>query len=353
MPLFMDLHKAGDYAVKPTIEEIKHNHIADLKTQAKYGVRFIQYWINEEAGLVFCLMEAPDKESCIATHRAAHGNMACNIIELKGGDYQTFMGDGRPNEFDIAEHMEGVLDPGNRSIVVAELFARANDAYPFIQLKETAKKMGGREVSFKGRRMRFVFNNAFDALKCAQAFRSALADRMENHFEIRIGISSGAPVTERDSIFADAIQLGDWICDICKNGKIIICSQTSTVTLSASEGSTSNIERLKPADEKFIRSIMPVLSSALSGGTFSIETLGMEVGISQAQLYRKIVGLTGYSPNAFVQELKLRNSLRLLHQEFGNVAQIAFESGFNSPSYFTKSFRKRFGTSPLDQLKGR
>ena len=69
MPLFMDLHKADDYDVKPTVEEIKRNHIADLAVQHKYGVKFLQYWINEEPGLVFCLMEGPDKESCAAVHR--------------------------------------------------------------------------------------------------------------------------------------------------------------------------------------------------------------------------------------------------------------------------------------------
>ena len=64
MPLFMDLHKASDYDTMPTVEDIKKNHIADLAVQHKYGVKFIQYWINEEAGMVFCLMEAPNKEAC-------------------------------------------------------------------------------------------------------------------------------------------------------------------------------------------------------------------------------------------------------------------------------------------------
>jgi len=121
MPLFLDLHKASDYDVKPTIEEIKRNHIADLKTQGKYGVRFIQYWVNEEQGLVFCLMEGPDKESCIATHQEAHGNIACNVIELKGGDYKVFMGDARINEFDITENKDGTFDTGHRTILMTDI----------------------------------------------------------------------------------------------------------------------------------------------------------------------------------------------------------------------------------------
>ena len=61
----------------------------------------------------------------------------------------------------------------------------------------------------------------------------------------------------------------------------------------------------------------------------SIEKLSHVVGVSQAQLYRKVKSLTGISPNAFIHELRLRNSLRLVNRDFGNVAQIAFASGFN------------------------
>ena len=121
MPLFMDLHKASDYEVKPTVDDIKRNHIADLEVQGKYGVKFLQYWINEDAGLVFCLMEAPDKESCIAVHREAHGAMPCNVIELKGGDYMTFIGDeNRVNQFDIVENEDGTVDAGYRIIMVVD-----------------------------------------------------------------------------------------------------------------------------------------------------------------------------------------------------------------------------------------
>src|SRR2546428_3173734 len=105
MPLFMDLHKASDVDDgMPSVEEIKRCHMADLKIQAKYGVRFIQYWINNDAGMFFCLMEGADRESCAAVHQEAHGNMACNIIEVQGGDYNAFMGnESNKNEFDLVE----------------------------------------------------------------------------------------------------------------------------------------------------------------------------------------------------------------------------------------------------------
>ena len=51
----------------------------------KYGVTYHQYWFNEEAGTIYCLMEGPDKESCAATHREANGIIACQIVEVEGG----------------------------------------------------------------------------------------------------------------------------------------------------------------------------------------------------------------------------------------------------------------------------
>src|SRR5688572_28180422 len=148
MPLFMDLHKASDYDVKPTVEEIKQNHIADLEVQHKYGVKFLQYWINEEAGLVFCLMEGPDKESCAAVHREAHGNMPCNVIELQGGDYRTYMGEeSKANEFDIVERTDGTLDTGYRIILVVDLILIDTTELPEKDIDQFIIKYGGRPVN--------------------------------------------------------------------------------------------------------------------------------------------------------------------------------------------------------------
>jgi hypothetical protein len=214
MPLFMDLHKADDYQAKPTIEDIKRNHIADLKTQAKYGVRFIQYWINEDAGLVFCMMEAPDKESCMATHQEAHGDMPCNIIELKGGDYEVFMGNANVNSFDITENIEGGFDTGHRSILVAEIISPPDNVHPYKIFKDVVKKFKGREASNLGGRQKIVFNTSSQAIACAHALQQEFIPLKNQEIELRIGISSGVPVTEHDSIFASAVQLADCLCDV-------------------------------------------------------------------------------------------------------------------------------------------
>ena len=82
MPLFMDTHS---HIEGLTADALAQAHAADLKTQAKYGVKYLRYWFDETNGKVFCLVEAPNKEAAIAVHREAHGLVADAIIEVKEG----------------------------------------------------------------------------------------------------------------------------------------------------------------------------------------------------------------------------------------------------------------------------
>lgn len=82
MPLFMDIHH---HVEGLTADAVAHAHEADLKTQEKYGVKYLRYWFDENTGKVFCLVEAPDKEAAIAVHREAHGLVADEIIEVTEG----------------------------------------------------------------------------------------------------------------------------------------------------------------------------------------------------------------------------------------------------------------------------
>jgi AraC-like DNA-binding protein len=339
----MDLHKASDYDVKPTIDEIKHNHIADLKTQEKYGVKFIQYWVNEDAGQVFCLMEGPDRESCIATHQEAHGNIACNVIELKGGDYRLFLGDAKPNKFDIAENNDGTMDTGYRHILVADILSVGASAKPDI-FTESITAFSGREVNRDNERSTVVFNSAALAIECAKVIR-----QRSNKAEVYIGISSGHPVTGNKGLFEDAIRLANWLCDISVNKQITVLSGMKHLCKDQHKDEHT-FKVLDLSDEQFMTTLMSNVTVG-SPDRVSVEELGQRMGVSKAQLYRKVTALTGQSPSSFIHELRLRNAMKLMLSRYGNVAQVAFASGFNSPSYFTRSFQERFGLSPVSVLR--
>jgi hypothetical protein len=78
----MDIHQHIDGL---TAEAVSNAHAADLKTQQKYGVKYLKYWFDEGTGKVFCLVEAPNKEAAIAVHREAHGLVADDLIEVTEG----------------------------------------------------------------------------------------------------------------------------------------------------------------------------------------------------------------------------------------------------------------------------
>jgi hypothetical protein len=78
----MDIHQ---HVEGLTADAVCQAHQADLKTQEKYGVKYLRYWFNEDSGKIFCLVEAPNKEAAIAVHREAHGLVADEIIEVKEG----------------------------------------------------------------------------------------------------------------------------------------------------------------------------------------------------------------------------------------------------------------------------
>jgi hypothetical protein len=82
MPLFMDIHNKVDGL---TADAVKHAHEADLQTQGKYGVEYLQYWFDEGSGKVFCLVNAPDAEAAAKVHREAHGLEADEIVEVRQG----------------------------------------------------------------------------------------------------------------------------------------------------------------------------------------------------------------------------------------------------------------------------
>ena len=79
MPLFMDVHNMeGDVSAA----DVAKAHQADLDTQGQYGVTYQRYWVDEKAGKIFCLVEAPDAEAAHTVHREAHGLVADEIYEV-------------------------------------------------------------------------------------------------------------------------------------------------------------------------------------------------------------------------------------------------------------------------------
>lgn len=81
---YLDVHQLG--AGKVTAEDVAAAHKKDLAVQDKHGVHFVNYWVDEKSGNVFCLSQAADSGQVISTHREAHGLIPAQTLKVKQGE---------------------------------------------------------------------------------------------------------------------------------------------------------------------------------------------------------------------------------------------------------------------------
>jgi len=108
---------------------------------------------------------------------------------------------------------------------------------------------------------------------------------------------------------------------------------------------------ISASDEQLIKKALDMVEKNLGNPEYSIEDLSRDMCMSRATLYRKITSITGSSPSDFVKNVRLRKAAELLKEGGLSIAEIADQVGFNTPSYFTKSFKKLFGVLPTQYNK--
>lgn len=105
---------------------------------------------------------------------------------------------------------------------------------------------------------------------------------------------------------------------------------------------------LKGQNHSFLEDVLQAIETNMADEDFGMSELSREVGISERQLQRKLKSITNKTPNQMVRSVRLHKAREILQQQVEGISQVAFQTGFSSPSYFTKCFRKEFGVSPSD-----
>ena len=108
---------------------------------------------------------------------------------------------------------------------------------------------------------------------------------------------------------------------------------------------------VKGNDEILMERIMKVINEHLSDSDFNVELLTKEVGISRAQLHRKMKEMTGLPISEFIRNIRLEQAVRLLKEQKINVTQVAYTVGFSNLAHFSTVFRKQFGVSPTEYIE--
>lgn len=114
----------------------------------------------------------------------------------------------------------------------------------------------------------------------------------------------------------------------------------------------SKIKSIAPtkADEEFLKTVTEVIHKNIADTNFNVDTLAGALNMSRSSLHRKIKGMSELTPNEFILLVKLKKAAKYI-QEGYRVNEVCFIVGFNSPSYFSKAFKKQFGISPTEWIQ--
>lgn len=110
----------------------------------------------------------------------------------------------------------------------------------------------------------------------------------------------------------------------------------------------SQVKAVQTQNEKFMEHLQELIDKHLDNPEFSIEMLSSELGISRAQLFRKVKAMTGVTPVDLIRQIRLQKAKQMLRQTDLSVSEIAYSVGFTSSSYFAKCYKDFFGVAPKD-----
>ena len=108
---------------------------------------------------------------------------------------------------------------------------------------------------------------------------------------------------------------------------------------------------VKGYDEELMKRVMKSVNAHLGDCDFNVDTLAQDVGMSRAQLHRKIKELTGVSTAKFVRNIRMEQAERLLREGKVNVTQVAYSVGFSDQAYFSTVFKHYYGVKPSEYGK--
>jgi AraC-like DNA-binding protein len=344
--------------------DVAEAHQKDVLIQQAHHCKCMTYWVDEARGVVFCLIDAPDKPTVEEMHRKAHGLIPHKIIDVKNEVVESFLGRIHdPENAEISDHgLKVFSDSAFRILLITEvsdpvllrhqmgpekadeLLNRQNEI-----IRKEISVHAGREVEYAGQGFIVSFTSAAKAVACALEIQKKMSKKERGLTGFKIAISAGEPVSKSDRLFGDAIQLARRLCTIGTHDQLMIASAVKELLArDFSKLDQHHILSLLPQEESLMELIFNQLDANWQDPGFAVVQFCNKMSMSKSQLYRKTTAFWGMSPNQLIREFRLEKARRNLKGHSSNIAQTTFDSGFTSPSYFTKCFKEKFGLLPAN-----
>jgi AraC-like DNA-binding protein len=361
----MDIHDTTE----ATVEDVAADHQRDFALQDDFNCKFIYFWHDIPNNTGFCVFEAPEKDCVINLHNASHGHTPNQIIEVELGEVESFLG----KVAEIAWNKKNLPFEGyisktaHRAIMSLEInnsiflklqinkdkFAQTENLQKKF-INDSLLKFEGNKVSWENGNVLISFLSEENAINCAADIQhkfSNLVSEENSKTSVSIGLNFGAPVTKSDDLFGDVISLARKLGYIAGENKILISSSLAKAynAFKLKTGLKNGfIKVVSSRNEQFINKLFDTLEKKWNLEDFTIDSLVKQFGMSRAQLYRRFLDLTGRSPNIFIREVRLKNALKMIEEQKGSISEVAYGSGFNNPSYFSRCFFNKYGIQPSE-----
>lgn len=356
MPIYLDRH---DTPEEITPEHVAEMHQADLKVQHKFGCRGFTYWFDDKRKSGFCLIEAPNKEALIKMHDHAHGAVPHQIIEVEENMVEAFLGRLEDPKKANNEKLNIIDEPAFRTImsVIINVSSNKKEESKVQQIHDLNRLISHLTRDYKGRIVKNTstsilssFNSVSNAVDCVIKINEALNDKITM---VNIGLNCGIPVTDKEGIFEDTITLAKRMACHAKGITVFSSEVMDLYSLENvnKEINLSKIEVLGPNEQQFLNSLMDFIEDKWTNTDLKVDDFAKNLGLSKSQVYRKLKTLSAKSPNTFIKDYRLNKALLILDKGSKTISEVAFETGFNSPSYFSKCFLEKYGISPSYYIK--
>ncbi len=120
-------------------------------------------------------------------------------------------------------------------------------------------------------------------------------------------------------------------------------------TLQIPEEEQSEPDAVAQQDRAFTDRLYAIFQQRMADEKFNVNVLATQMGMSRSQLFKRVREVTGESPKQLLNKIRLQSAEKLLQEGNMTVSEVADATGWNSVSYFSKSFKRRFGRSPKNK----
>ncbi|MEM9686739.1 MAG: alpha/beta fold hydrolase, partial [Bacteroidota bacterium] len=310
---------------------------------------------------------------------------------IKGSKFAAFEGDDHlfwvGNTQEVLEEIKAfILDikPNNSykkglfTVVVGQIITTVKSDHQFELTDRFIRQYKGKIIRYDGKNFVAAFKGPGKAVRCSMELLGALQDLntslaigiymregvqdgtdLSNDEEDNIAHSMRAQITPNQVLITQTVRhlLAGTGFDFTQHTTIvnpISCNVCTLYWVTDDSRPNNRNESANPNHfshhDSFLEDVLQIIDKHLDNDTFGVEMLSREMRVSERQLQRKIKAMTNKSPNQLITSVRLRKAKEILMLQRYTIAEIAFQSGFSSPSYFSKCFKKEFGIRPTSML---